>query len=363
MTSFSTSSLASAAQQFSELLISRKTPSQPPKPRPCALRVSAGLHRGALLRAHSPMTIGTSAHCDVVLSDPEVSDSHAQLRRVDNVWVLVKSIDSTIITPFDTVPSGRYLRQHYAIGTAQIIVSQVGNTPIQATQSKHKVPPKAVALTLFFAAALLGAVIVIQLLPPASANRIKSPRSLAAEGWPDVTIVGTENAKVQVRGYVSDAEALKRLTIWIKTNNVESTNMTVRAGSDLVSSVKEALNDNSLAVVYLGAGMVRVSGSSENLATRERLSRIKVDLGSVLSIEDQAVFVPVADPRPREHILPIRIVDVRPGLTPTTGSFGAENNTRYFVGAVLPDGSEVVSIKSDSIEFSLGDKIIAYPLK
>jgi hypothetical protein len=211
---------------------------------------------------------------------------------------------------------------------------------------------------------MLAAAVIVQLLPTATANRIKGTRNLAAEGWPDVNLVGGENARIQAKGYVADADALKRLQTWIKANDFDTASMNVRIGADLVNRVKEALaSDPTLTVAYLGSGTVRVSGVSDSLATRERLSRVKADLLNVVLIDDQVAIAPMGETKPREHTLPIRIVDVRPGSTHTTGSFGTENNTRYFVGAVLPDGSEVVSIKSDSIEFSLDNKIIVFPLK
>jgi hypothetical protein len=354
-------SLSAAKEHFSKMLISRK-PMAAPVVRPCGLRVSAGLHRGALLRLEKPASLGSSPDNDIVLSDPEVMQKHANLLRVDNVWTLVKATDSSAIMPFEISRSGRFIRRRYAIGTAQITISQADQSRVKKVTHKSKISHKLAASALLVVAAAMGSIVMVQVVRPAAANVIKGTRNLAPDGWPDVDLVGSEDFRILARGFVKDADAMKRLLVWLKANDFDSVTMAVRIGTDLAARVKEALAENTLPVVYMGSGTVRVGGTSQNMATRERLNRIKADLAGVVNIDDQVVFSQ-AEVKPRQHVLPIRIQDVRLGTDGSNSSFSADNGTRYFVGAVLPDGSEVVAIKKEGIEFALGDRIITYPLK
>jgi hypothetical protein len=77
-------------------------------------------------------------------------------------------------------------------------------------------------------------------------------------------------------------------------------------------------------------------------------------------IDDRVLLNEVKVPQPvKEHTLPIRVVDVIPGVH---GSFSDGAGARYFVGGVLPDGAEVVAIRVDAIEFKVGGKSIFYHL-
>jgi hypothetical protein len=361
MAILSTQPLHKAKEHFSKMLSSRE-PMALPIARPCGLRVNAGLHRGALMKLEKPAFLGSALENDIVLLDPEIMEKHAQLLRVDNVWTLIKVIDNSIMVPFEIVRNGRFTRRRYAIGTAQITISQADQNQPKKTVHNNKYSHKFLASILLVAAAALGSIVIVQVVRPAAANVIKGTRNLTSEGWPDVDLVGSEHIRILARGFVKDASSMKRLLDWLKVNDFDSVTMTVRIGSDLAARVKEALAENTLPVVYVGAGTVRVTGTSENMATRERLSRIKADLANVVNIDDQVAFSQ-AEIKPRQHVLPIRIQDVRVGTDESNSSFSSDNGTRYFIGAVLPDGSEVLAIKKDGIAFTLDNRIITYPLK
>lgn len=69
--------------------------------------VTAGLHSGARLDfAESTFTIGSSVEADVVLSDPEIADTHARLRIVDDRVDLEALGGAVQIIDGDTIPEG-----------------------------------------------------------------------------------------------------------------------------------------------------------------------------------------------------------------------------------------------------------------
>lgn len=352
-----------AARRFSGLL------GQRPRPQaghaaaaPCALRIVAGLHRGAMLRLREATLLGSDADNDIVLCDPDVKARHAELRRVDGVWGLYDRADGSVIAAFEVGRRGRFVRQRHALGAAQLVISQA--MPLDLTPaSRPSRFGRLLAPALLVLAASLGAAVLVQVVTPASAGIVDGSRRLAAEGWPDVELVAAPNAPLTARGYVDDAASLAHLRRWLTSQHLGHAMVVVRTGAELAARVRDALVDTGLAVDYQGGGSVRVQGSSTRMAVRERLRRITADLAGVVRIDDRVAFVEVPDLTPKTHVLPMRIVDVRPGNADNGGSFGAENGARYFVGGVLPDGSEVLAIGEDSIEFSMNGRLIHYRLQ
>jgi hypothetical protein len=327
---------------------------------PCVLRVTVGLHRGATLRLQGPTRLGSAPDNDIVLHDPGVRAHHAELRRLDGVWGLFDIEDGHEVRAIETARRGRFERRRHGLGAAELVFSQA--MPARAARQRlQRNLARAVAPVLLCLAVVLGAAVIIQLVPPVSAHLPNETQSLASDGFPDVKLVATPGIQPQLLGYVADAEALARLKSWLSQHDAQGkTSFQVRVGTELTARVREALADTALTVDYLPAGVVRVQGSSSNLATRERLRSLTAELSGVVRIDDRVAFLEVADTTAREHLLPVRVVDVIPG---ENGSFSNGNGTRYFVGGVLPDGAEVVAIRADAIEFSIGTKNIVYLIK
>jgi hypothetical protein len=332
-----------------------------PALKPCVLRITVGLHRGATLKLQGPVRLGCAADNDIVLQDPGVRDHHAELRRVDGVWRLFDAEDGHEVRAIETGRRGRFERRRHGLGAAELVFSQA--LPARMTRQRlQRKFSRMVAPVLLCLSAILGVAVIVQLVPPVSSAHLPMEvRSLAAEGFPDVQLLATPGTQPQLLGYVDDAEALARLKRWLgKDDALGKASFQVRVGSELASRVREALADTALSVDYLSAGVVRVQGSSSNLATRERLRSLASELSGVVRIDDRVAFLEVSDTPAREHLLPVRVVDVIPG---ENGSFSNGNGTRYFVGGVLPDGAEVVAIRVDAIEFAVGKKNITYFIK
>ncbi len=375
MTAAVSSGLTHAAQRFAGAL--GRTPAAPPAsppPRssapPCAVRVLAGMHRGAMLRLRNPAALGSDDDNDIVLRDPDVLAHHAELRCVDGLWGLYElappragtAAAATPIPSFESARHGRFVRSRHALGAAQLVITQAMPLPAPRPDSGQLLSRLLAPLVLLLAACA-GAVGIVHLVAPASATQVAGVRSLSREGWPDVQLVNEPNKPLLVRGYVDNARSMARLKGWLADEKLGHGVFAVRDGAELAARVRDALGDASLSVDYVSGGSVRVQGASSKMAVRERLRRITADLAGAVRVDDRVAFVEAPDLTPKQHVLPVRIVDVRPGTRENSGSFGSENGVRFFVGAVLADGSEVLAIGDDSIEFSMNGRRINYPLK
>lgn len=348
-----------AQQRFAGLLQSPKAAfAARPDLGPCAVRVTDGLHRGATLRLRGPARVGSAQDNDIVLRDAGVQPHHVELRRVDGVWCLLALPEGQVLPVAERRACGRFLRQRHELGGAGLVLTQP-RPPEPVHRRVGRSLRQGAAPVLLALSALLSAGVVVQLVRPASATVPMGTRNLAAHGWPDVNLVSAPDTSLQAVGYVDDADALMRLRQWLQKEGLPHAAMQVRIGAEITLRVREALADPTLSVAYSGGGTVRVQGTSEDMAVRERLRMLTADLAGVVRIDNRVAFYEVPDTSPRQHSLPIRIVNVMPG---ENGSFASDKGQRYFVGAVLPDGAEVVSIDVDSIEFALGNRRITYPL-
>lgn len=351
--------VAAAAQRFASVL-RRPAPSRGrPVLRSCAMFITAGRHQGAWARLRqSPVRIGSAVDNDVVLLDEGVAAHHAELRRVDGRWGLYAGDGTTPLPIVEDHRQAACLRTRHRIGGTEFILSRCEPQPQDAPP-----PPPAwvrfVAPALFVAAAAIGAAVIVQFVNPASASMAAGVRMLASEGWPDVRIVVDAARVARIEGHVDDAASLQRLQLWLRSRGLAEAESSVRVGTELAARVREALADNSLDVRYLPGGIVRVQGSSTDPQLRSQLQRLRTDMAGVVSVEDQVLHT-AAQEAPQFRPLPFRIVNVQPG---EHGSFSADTGGRYFVGAVLPDGAEVVAIHADGVEFRLGEKSVLYPLK
>lgn len=349
----------SAAERFGHRLRRPGGVAIPKPPRACALQIVRGLHEGALLRSRtSPMRIGSAEDDDVQLHDPGILPHHAELRRVDGAWALFVAGGAEAAAPAEQWRRAACTRAVYRLGAAELVLSQcLPLPPAPAAQSQAR--QRLLATGLFVLAAALGAGVIVQLIRPAAARVVPGERGLGQHGWPDVRIVVDAQRRRHLQGHVPDPAALASLQAWLKERGLAGLPSTVRVGSELVQRVQDALGDADLAVTWHPGGVVRVQGSSSRLELRGDLQRLAADLKGVVVLEDRVTYVETPE-LPRFRPLPFRIVNVLPG---EHGSFITDTGGRFFVGAVLPDGAQVLAIHADGVEFRLGERTVRYPLK
>ena len=334
-----------------------------------ALAITDGLHEGARLRERRCLTIGSSLDDDLVLRDPGVDPGHAEIARLNGAWALLcaQGPSTRALAPLETQRRGRCLRQRFELGGASLVLTQVlMQDPVPAEAGPRAARRRLAWAGACLALALVGGAAAWWSARPGAVPALPAARSLVAEGWPDVQLV-PEPGGLVARGYVDDPAQLERLHQWLDAQQAvlqQQRRTLVRqlhTGSEAATLVREALSAGSgVSVDYIGAGRVRVQGAVSEMGVRERLRRVAQDLAGVVQVDDRLAVVDTQASAPRMRPLPFRILDVVPG---PNGYFRADTGARYFVGAVLGDGAEVVAISSEAIEFQLGDRQVVYPLK
>ena len=137
----------------------------------------------------------------------------------------------------------------------------------------------------------------------------------------------------------------------------------VTVGDELVQRAREFLADPGIDARYTGGGHLRLAGRpqllTEAAALDRRLGQLRADLGSAVALQDalDRAQLRVAAAEPVVHPLPIRIAEVH---ADEPAHFRDADGARYFEGARLADGAEVVRIRADEILFRRNGREIRY---
>jgi hypothetical protein len=328
-----------------------------------ALTITGGLHTGASVRGRRCMTLGASPEDDLMLRDVGVQAAHAEIARLNGVWAVLSSIDGAAraLAPVETLRRGRFLRQRFQIGGASFVLTQAMPLPVLSVRVRQVSWWRSMWIWPVALVTLILTVAAFSMLPSnQKAPEAPDAQAMAARGWPDVQVVAEPSGGFRVTGYVEDAAQLERLHQWLESESLGILTWQVRSGVESVVLVRQALGAEGVTVEYAGAGRVRVQGTVSDMAIRQRLRGVAADLAGIVQIEDRLAVVDTQASAPRMRPLPFRILDVVPG---ENGYFRTDSGARYFIGATLSDGAEVVSISADAIEFRQGDRQVFYPLK
>lgn len=327
-----------------------------------ALTITGGLHAGASVRSRRCMTLGASTEDDLMLRDPGVQAGHAEIARLNGVWAVLCSAEGSTraLNPRESLQRGHFLRQRYQIGQATFVLTQIVRLKVAPVRPQRSWLRPVIVSTLACATLVVTAMTFVTL---PSGNPVLEPpdaQTLATRGWPDVQVTPEPGGGFRVSGYVEDAAQLERLHQWLDAKPLGHLSWHVRAGEESVALVRQALGAEGVSVRYAGAGRVRVQGTISDMSVRQRLSVVAADLAGIVQIEDRLAVIDAKANEPRARPLPFKILDVVPG---ENGYFKTDTGARYFVGATLNDGSEVISISVDAIEFRSADRQVFYPLK
>lgn len=345
-----------AAQRFSQFLsnapslYTRKSYSEDANV--CALRIIYGLHQGAALKIKDPIRLGSAADNDMVLQDPGVRPHHAELRRVDGVWGLFDLESGRALQAIETLRRGKFERRRHGLGAAELVFSQFKRRRGSSKLVQHSNPKRALAVLLLVLSVLLTGLAVSLGTRVFFPEPLEESRSLIREGFPDVKLITARNTQPRLIGYVDNEAALTGLKRWLnQQTSLQEPLLKVRVGEELAARVREALQSTQLTVQYISGGVVRLSGTTSDLDVREQIARLAADLRGVIRIDDNMSYIePVEEVNISPYKMPVPVVGLIPGIQ---GSFGDGRGRRYFVGAVLPDGAQVVRIGPDVIEVSV----------
>ena len=137
----------------------------------------------------------------------------------------------------------------------------------------------------------------------------------------------------------------------------------VTVGDELVQRAREFLADAGIQPRYAGAGRLQMAGKPQQLteaaALDRRLAQLRADLGQAVLLQDalDRTQLRVAAAEPVVHPLPVRIAEVH---ADEPAHFRDAEGARYFEGARLADGAEVVRIRADEILFRRHGREIRY---
>ena len=137
----------------------------------------------------------------------------------------------------------------------------------------------------------------------------------------------------------------------------------VTVGDELAQRAREFLADPGIQASYAGGGRLRLAGRpqliTEAAALDRRLGLLQADLGSAVALHDalDRTQLRVAAAEPVVHPMPVRIAEVH---ADEPAHFRDAAGARYFEGARLADGAEVVRIRADEILFRKNGREIRY---
>jgi type III secretion protein D len=141
------------------------------------------------------------------------------------------------------------------------------------------------------------------------------------------------------------------------------TALRVTVGDELVQRAREFLADPGIQPRYAGAGRLQLAGRPQQLTEAaeldRRLAQLRADLGQAVLLQDglDRSQLRVAAAEPVVHPLPVRIAEVH---ADEPAHFRDADGARYFEGARLADGAEVVRIRADEILFRRHGREIRY---
>lgn len=332
------------------------------KPMPRAsVQIVGGLHTGANIRVdRSPMTIGSSSLSDIVLRDTGVTARHAEIVFNGARWTICVPDGGTALPVQKYRVRGRFLREIVKLGKARVVLSQPATESATEVYEPHLSRHTAIGVILFGALVCTGLVFA-KVHRSEDQNTLPEPPPLSdinLSAWPDVSVSELSDGTRQVTGFVdtlADRQDLLDAISWRASDDMAK----LRTGEQLATQLRQVLDSQAIKVRYVGGGVMRLTGEITDQSERDRVNWVLAQYETFMTIDNLAEYVP-EQRAPVRRALPFRIVDVIPG---EGGSFGDQNGNRYFIGARLPDGSKLIAVREDAVEFELNNEPLIYPLK
>lgn len=334
------------------------------------LLITSGLHNGASMNLTADeYRIGSSSDCDIVLRDAGVAASHCLLARK---WYGFAMQDLRTGKPRPVAPQSvgydnGEIDATFDIGGLLLTLRQAPpapQRPVSAAQGLQRSPSWMVTAVIVVGLVVVAVGFAVanraakQARLPNPAQIVAGNRALAAQGFGAVHLRRGARGELQIIGLVADSEDRHKLAEWLKHSNVGDARVTVQLASELIEQVQRALGTGNLQV-SLHDGRLQIEGTTPQLAVKGRIRALAEDLRDTVTVEDRVTYVDSREHAPMGP-LPIRVRGVMIG---EASYFLTDQGARYFVGGVLPDGAEVLSIDAAKIQFRIAGKIVAYNLE
>ncbi len=328
------------------------------------LRITSGRHKGAFMElTGDKYVIGSGDDCQIVLRGVGVAARHCRLTRE---WsgMTVSDLRPPVaqsVTPRRVRYAGGAIVAKYDIGGVRFTLRHL--PPPAARQRSFKHPA-------WLSAGVVAAVSVVAVTLTATTGAMKQTagtaapqiealdRALAGQGLGSIHISRGAHGELQANGTVPDVAHRGRLEEWLATNQIDAAHVSVVSTSDLLEQARRALADDALSV-ELRDGRLLVAGRTSQPALKGRIHTLAEDLQGTIALEDHVVYTP-EDPNDPPGPLPVRVQGV---MISTPSYFVTDSGVRYFVGGVLPDGAEVLSIDGSAIQFRRAGQLVVYKLQ
>jgi hypothetical protein len=287
------------------------------------LKVGTGLHAGACLKLTSNLyLVGCAEDCDIVLRDSHIAAHHCRLIRGWAGFSVrdMRSESAPLVAPTDIKYDGGSIEVRYEVGGLQFTVCQPPPAGMTAEVSAGNTSP-----------------VYRMLLPAVMVSVLVGAVALAG-----MEQVGKHHAALQAdqpaaRGAGFDENTAARLT----------------------EQARSVLADDRLKV-ELKDGRLLIEGATAQTALKTRIQALATDLRGTIPVEDRITYLAEDESGDGPGPLPMRVQSVMVG---PPGYFITDTGARYFVGGVLPDGAEVVSISAGEIRFTRAGRSIVYELQ
>lgn len=353
-----------------------------PAPR-ASLVVTRGRHDGARVElTPGQHLIGADADCDVVLSDSGVTRRHCLLDvRAQELTLTTIEAAKVYLNGHAqsgvgiVVPSGSAL----LIGEACLIAEHLAAAaaPEDSPATRAAVPqisdsrrgPGRVmdwlaawgVMVASVAGIGMAATVPSAMTSPASGKPAFDLQDLQATfgaiGGKELQVRVGKDGQVRLEGFVGDESAAAEL----RRRSARLPGVPIEHGYQVVESLHRQilgyLAERNVQLVYRGHGSFVASGRALSQRFRQRVAELTHELSGVVSLDFGAVEAPY--PPGEKRPLPLRIVSIQ---VSAPAQFSTSDGVRYFVGARLPDGAEVVSIQPDRVLFRREGHPIVYRL-
>ena len=334
------------------------------------LFIASGLHNGASMDLTADeYRIGSSSDCDIVLRDAEVAEYHCLLARKWYGFAMhdLRSGKPRPVAPQSVGYDNGEIDAIFDIGGLLLTLRQpppAPQKPISGSPGQERSPTWTVTAVIVVGVLVLAVGFALANRAAKQASLPKPEliaagnKALAAQGFDSVHMRRGPRGELQIIGLVGDNADRQKLAEWLKHSKVGDAHVTVQLSSELIEQVQHALDTGNLQV-SLRDGRLQIEGTTPQLAVKDRIRALTEDLRDTVTVEDRVTYI---DARERAPVgpLPIRVRGVMIG---DASYFLTDQGARYFVGGVLPDGAEVVSIDAAKIQFRVAGKIVTYNLE
>jgi len=342
------------------------------------LLVQSGMHAGALIKLKNGSNVlGHAPDCDVVLADEGLAARHldivlegrsAWIRRLEDAPLEVngRRLESqrAIVRPGTVISVGAcriILQSPLATDSDPDVDGGTADSPLAGIYSSLLA-----GRWLMLAVLGLGIFGIWWAWSDGLATRTHASQyaskttaaQLFEQGFrnlnlADVQLLTVGQNNYRLSGFVDNQQQAQTLSALAKNAPALRVESHVAVGSQIAAWISDSVANPEVSVRYTGKGEVIIEGEVRALNHRARLEQVNEQFARLVRINDKTR--PPAEPKSvvvralEPTSLPYRAVPVISGRGGNVTHVLAHEQRRYFVGAVLPDGSVLEAVDAKQV--------------